>query len=88
MYLRPDPGPSPAPPRPLPQVQLAASFGELSVEEFATLERRCWGSLYRLCLSMRAQGRQRASLFVDSGTGLAAVVSAVGCATQIRECGR
>ena len=64
-------------PLPLPQVQLAASFGELSVEDFALLEHRCWGSLYQHCLRARAQTRGQASLFVDSGTRAAAVVSAV-----------
>ena len=62
---------------PLPQVQLAASFGELSVEDFALLEHRCWGSLYQHCLRARAQTRGQAGLFVDSGTRAAAVVSAV-----------
>ena len=64
-------------PPPLPQVQLAASFGELSVEDFALLEHRCWGSLYQHCLRARAQTRGQAGLFVDSGTRAAAVVSAV-----------
>ena len=59
------------------QVQLAVSFGELSVDDFAALEHRCWGTLLRHCLRASAQSRARAGLFVDSTTGAAAVVSAV-----------
>ena len=76
--------PLPPPPPPPPQVQLAASYGELSVEEFATLERHCWGALHQHCLQASVQGRGRASLFVDTAAGAVAVVSAVRAHTHSR----